>query len=212
MYRTSISRGCDGKGEKARISVLFNTIRIYGNILLYSATFEPSQKCVFLLEYTDLNTQTAPLPLLAWEAPSLPPHERSARWYVIGGVLVLAVAVYSLLTGNWTFSLALLLIGGMYGWVHRVPPALHQMQLFEDGFLYDQTYTSWQDCKAFWFYRFPGYTELHITLKRGWMRTVTIQTGIVDVERIRETIAPYLTEHEDREERFIHALARKLKL
>ncbi|MEK7218082.1 MAG: hypothetical protein AAB728_01310 [Patescibacteria group bacterium] len=159
-----------------------------------------------------MNTQTLPTPLLAWEAPSLPSPQRSARWYAAAFGLVLLGAVYGIFSHTWSFTLAVVLLGGVYFLLRNARPALHRIGMDEHGFQYDDAFTEWKDCADFWFVALPTHTELHICRKAGWNRETVIQTGPVDPALIRRTIAPYLHERRSQKERALDYLIRILKL
>ncbi len=211
MVRTRPSKGCVGTGTTARISPLCPVRTRLGNILQFVAISEPSRKAVFLLQYADLNIQTTSAPLLAWEAPALPSHDRTPLWYAGVGICTAACIIFGIATRNWTFVVAVLLTAGMYAWLHRTAPLLHRIEIHDDGFTYDSLPTSWGNCRSFWLIRTPGYTELHILKRTGWERDMCIQTDKTDVEKVRAALKQFLPEQAGRKEHVAHRLARTFK-
>lgn len=150
--------------------------------------------------------------VLQWSAPLTMKHVRSKRWYLIAGVLTAAGIAGSILTGNWTFGLGLALAAGLVYLLRNVTPANHTIVIRRDGFMLDDTFTSWLDCKDFWIIRVPTHTELRIGKKVGFEREVSILTGTVDTNDIRSTLSTFLPERSDAREHWSEALIRILKL
>lgn len=136
--------------------------------------------------------------LLSWEAPIVRHHERSKRWYAVGGVTVLLLAVYGILTGAWTFSIVILLIGGV-GFLLRGerPPEKH-VAITASGITYGENFTRYGDLQSFGLLQTPGHLELHFTKKnRG--KGICIQAGMQDPVRLREVVSQFLPEEEKTE-------------
>lgn len=153
-----------------------------------------------------------PVVLLEWMAPSHHHHERSPRWYMIASGVVLSIAAYGILTGAWTLALVILLIGGMYFVTRAHPAAAKYIRIERDGFQFQEIFTPWSDCKAFWIVRTPQYSELHITRVKGAPREVVIQTGSIDPTLIRSTVSQFLTLRGDQREHLVDLLFRLCKL
>jgi hypothetical protein len=121
-------------------------------------------------------------------------------------------ATYGILTHTWSFTLAVVLLGGIYFLLRNARPALHRIGMDEHGFQYDDTFTEWKDCADFWLVRLPTHTELRILRKAGWNRETVIQTGSVDPVLIRNTLSPFLRERKNQKERLLDYLIRIFKL
>jgi hypothetical protein len=152
-------------------------------------------------------------PLYQWSAPIHPVHERSPQWYLYGGLFVVGCAIYGVLTDSWTFSLVILLLGGLYFLTRRAPEVVRQMTILSRGFQLGDSFTAWEDCKDFWIVRSRAYTQLHIHLRRGWIREVTILLpNNIDVTQFRATVSQILPERSDQGERLLDMLIRTFKL
>lgn len=139
-------------------------------------------------------------------------HERSTRWYLVGSAAVLAGAAYGILVGAWTFTIVMVLLGGMYFLLRKTPPLVHHIILTDKGYLLDNTFTSWMDCREFWLVPTPEYTELHIIKKQGWDKELVIQTDNIDPLEIKASVSQYLTERSDQTERLLDRIIRICKL
>lgn len=160
----------------------------------------------------DTNTPTPEQVLLTWSAPVQHTHERSKRWYVIGGTLVLAGAAYGVLSGAWSVALVAIMIGAMYFILrdHKFPD--ETITITQSGVRIGQTYMSWNDLQGFWLMPTDDYMELHIVPKDSKKRELLIQTGGMNIQTIRETIGAWIPELTDKRERLLDALIRICKL
>lgn len=154
-----------------------------------------------------------PVAPLQWSAYLHPEHERSHRWYIIGGLFVTLCILYGVFFyGGWSFALVMLLIAGMYFMLRRAPPAVGTIQLEDKGFTLSGQFTNYKDCTSFWFIKLPDYTELHIRKKRSVIPEAVIQTGPIAIPEIRAFLSQKLPEKEDQQERLIDRVIRLCKL
>lgn len=150
--------------------------------------------------------------LLSWTAPSHHNYERSPRWYVLGGILVLCTAAYGILTGAWSVTLVSLLLGGVYFLTRREATALKEIRIETDGVQFQDSFTPWAQCKDFWLVTTPLFAELHIVRKGTVKGDVRIQTGTIDPLVIRSTVSQFLPMRPDQREHLFDAIIRLCKL
>ncbi len=151
-------------------------------------------------------------PIMSWTAPSHHNHERSARWYLIGGGLILAICVYAILTGAWTVAFVSLLVGGTYFLTRREETPLKSIRLDKDGVTFQDNFTPWDKCKEFWIVQTPLYNELHIIRDAKANREIRIQTANIDVTILRSALSQFLTMRVDQRERLLDVIIRLCKL
>lgn len=157
-----------------------------------------------------INTKTQPS--LTWTAPVQPVHSRSKNWYLGGAVFVLVCAIWGLLIGNWTFTIAILLAGGLVFLVRNAPTPVKTMTITRSGFLFDAKFTEWSACKDFWVIQTLDYAELHIAKKSGLGREIVIQTGGLDPLMLRELLEKLLPQRHNQGEKLIDKIIRITKL
>ncbi|MDD5751527.1 MAG: hypothetical protein PHS73_03330 [Candidatus Peribacteraceae bacterium] len=157
------------------------------------------------------NTDTTG-PLLQWSAPEKPLHQRGKRWYIAAGCVIAALLAYAALTQAWTF-LAVIIIGAIvYGLVHGKPHPTHTILITEKGLEWDKRLIPWEDCTGFWMLQGKDYVELHIALKKGRNRHLTVQTGTLDPLQMHALLAQYMPFLADRRENILDAIFRICKL
>jgi hypothetical protein len=157
-------------------------------------------------------TDSAHNVLLQWSAPSQYKHDRSSRWYLIAGIVTIAIAAYGILTGAWTLTLVTLLVGGVYYMTRHDEPALKDIRIERDGVDFDGTFTPWAQCKDFWLIKTPQYTELHIMRNQGLNREIRVHVGDIDPTLIRSTVSQFLTMRPNQHEHILDLLIRLCKL
>lgn len=151
-----------------------------------------------------------PQVLLQWDAPSKAQPQRSQQWYLTGGVIVIALAAYGIVTGDWSFSVVILLCAAIYVLLHGHLPERKEIAITGQGVFYDNAFYGYDDLRGFWLLRTPDALELHVTAKRG--RDLVILTSNIDPLFIRSTLGKYLPEESDRRERLLDTIIRICKL
>lgn len=150
--------------------------------------------------------------LLEWTALTHPDHERTTRWYIAGAVFGAACMVYGIVSGAWSFVLVMLLIAGMYAFMHRVPPSSATLRIAEDGITYSGTFTPWALVRDFWVLNLPQWNELHIMKTKGGLRELIIHTNDISVPQLKATLSQYIKERVDQKERVMDRIIRLCKL
>ena len=150
--------------------------------------------------------------LLSWSARSQPHHDRSQRWYLVAGIVVLAGAAYGIVTGSWSLAIVLLLCGATYFLLRGHEPPQRAIAIFEEGIIFDGAFSPWQEFASYWLIRTPHYTELHIRRKNRRRGEVIIQLGTMDAEVVRFQLSRFLTENSEAQEGLLDIFIRVCKL
>lgn len=150
--------------------------------------------------------------LLSWTAPVAAAHQRSLRWYLYGGIFVVSCAAYGIIAGEWSFSIVMILLAGFYVLTRRAPEPVKTIAILEEGFIFENEFTEWRDCKDFWMLQGNGYLELHIMRNRRWSPEIVIQTGSEDPRIIRALLTRFIPERSGQRERLLDIIIRICKL
>lgn len=151
--------------------------------------------------------------LLQWQAKTAPEHLRGSRWYMVAGGFIVACAAYGILVGEWSFTVVMILVAGMYVLTHRSPDAEKKIAILEQGIVYENEFTEWRFVKEFWMLQSQTYVELHMMLRKGRLnQEITIQTADEDPHRIRAILAKFIPERSGQGERFLDMIIRLCKL
>ena len=149
---------------------------------------------------------------MLWSAPSHHNHERSARWYLIGGCLILAIAIYGIIIGAWTVTIVSLLVGGTYFLTRREETPVKTIRIEREGVTFQDDFTPWGQCKEFWVVQTPLFNELHILRDARVRREIRLQTATIDVTLLRSILSQFLPMRTDQREHIVDVLIRLCKL
>ena len=150
--------------------------------------------------------------ILEWEAQIRPDHERSDRWYMVGGAFCAVMVAYGIFSGAWSTSLVFAFIPALYYLVRNQAHARHTIRITELGVEFDARLSVWGELHEFWILAGPGYHELHISLAKKSRAEIVIQTGGQDPYQIRDVLSQYLPQVADRRERILDAIIRFCKI
>ncbi len=149
-------------------------------------------------------------PILAWTAPQHVHVERGKIWYIVASVAVVSMAVYSILTSAWTFTVLIALLASVYWKMHKDTPDQKHIRIWKRGFAIEDDFYDWQACAGYWIAAHQNFTELHIEKSNGG--GVKIQTGEINPYLIHETMTGILQELPDRREHILDTIIRICKL
>jgi hypothetical protein len=155
--------------------------------------------------------------LLAWEALDGAAHERSHRWYLMGGVALLTFAAYGLFEGSWSTTLVALGLGGIYVLLRKHPPRPRTTAITTMGIKLGESFFPWNMLRDFWILIGPKTpegqrAELHLSSYRTMQPEIVAFIEGIDPALIRETLLAFLPERPGMEERTLDMLGRLLKL
>ena len=150
--------------------------------------------------------------ILRWEDTRNPAHVRSARWYLMGGVFVLSCAVYGIVTGQWSFTVVMILLAGMYVLTRNTADIKLSIAITQEGVVYQNEFTGWRDCVDFWLLQGHDYVELHIARRKWSSSEIIIQTANLNPQMIRSALGQYLPERSGQTERLLDTIIRICKL
>lgn len=156
--------------------------------------------------------ETNTTPILQWNAPVQPIVERTQRWYVTGGIVVLAVAAYGILANSWPLAVVSVLCGAMYYLLRDHKPRETTCVIYENGAMYDGQFYRWDAFEGFWVLATPTHNELHLTYPSKRKNDLVIQITTLSVDETRILIGSFLKELTDRKETLIDIFTRIAKL
>jgi hypothetical protein len=142
-------------------------------------------------------------------------EKRDFKWYfyiflVLGGVLV-----YSFLTGNFLFSIFLVLFIIVILSPRITPDQELSFAIFEDGILLgEKKFYNWESINNFHLvYEPPEVKKLYFDLENVFLSDLSIPLEDQDPTKVRELLSPYLEEDLERShETLMDRLNRWLKL
>lgn len=160
----------------------------------------------------DTNTNPPSGPL-AWRAPSRPKHERSTRWYVVAGILTVALIAYALATGSWTFAVVIMLAAAVYFLVRNVEDHRYQVVISPSALFIDGTPYTWETWDAFWILRGENnHYELHVRPKKKNRKDFVVLITDQKPEEVQGAMRGFLREDVTQKEKMFDMILRICKL
>lgn len=151
--------------------------------------------------------------VISWEAPEYVQHEKSLLWFIIAGVLAVALIVYAGLIGNWTMVVAIIVIAALYMWLHGQTPQHVQILISKTGIKFGEKEIPYQNMTNFWIvYDPPHVTTLNIKSNSRFYPDLSIELGDQDPAILRTFLCAHVRENEGKIEHFSDTLIRIFKL
>ncbi|MFC1787929.1 hypothetical protein ACFLZY_01790 [Patescibacteria group bacterium] len=152
--------------------------------------------------------------LVGWEVDEYPQHDRSRLWFLVAGIVGVALIVYSVATANMLFAVIVLMIGVIILVSSMKTPDKVQVIVTTTGVLVGDSYYEYKDIKDFAIVYNPPETKLlYIDFESGWKPLLSIPLEDTDPNEVRESLLPYVIEDLDRtDERLTDVIRRLYKL
>ena len=97
--------------------------------------------------------------LHSWRAPEFEIYEKSARWYVLATVFILAMVAYALFTDAPIMAITFILIG-IVGYIYsQKDPRVVTFSITSKGVLADKEFYSYENIRSFWIFYDPNRTR-----------------------------------------------------
>ena len=146
--------------------------------------------------------------ILSWKTPEFPPHNRGRIWFLVAGIIALALLVYAFLTTNYLFAIIIFIFAIIIVLTSIRTPEFVDVQVTETGILLGETFFSYRNIDRFWIvYQPPVVANLYLDLKGGLrnrlaldlqkqnpveLRTVLLEHILEDIDRTDEPITDFL--------------------
>jgi len=151
--------------------------------------------------------------IFSWQAPEYIQHEKSKRWYLIAAIVAGVFMLGSIVTGNWSMGLAILVFAGVYEYTQRMhPPKIVDVHISELGVHVGHLFYPYSNIQAFWIMYKPGLKTLNLRVHRQFYSDTIIQLMDEDPAQIRNYLVGQIPEWEGKEERLQDLILRLLKL
>lgn len=150
--------------------------------------------------------------IYAWEAPEFEVYEKSSRWYLFGGIFILAFVIYALITSSPIMAITFILIGIVAYMQLQSEPKMFTFGITTKGILIGSEYYPYENISSFWIFYDPPHTRtVSLHMKSGVFPYVHVPfDDDEDPTEIRAALIKFLSEIEqqpnmvDALERFLH--------
>lgn len=152
--------------------------------------------------------------VFSWVAPEYIQHPKSKMWYLIAAAVAGVVIVLDVLTGNYTMALAVVILAGVYYYLHlNHPPKDIKITISKMGVKVGNMVFPFSSIQSFWIiYNPPHVMTLNLRVKEHFFSDVIIQLNHEDPVPVREFLCGQIPEWEGKNESFGDAVLRLFKL
>jgi len=148
-------------------------------------------------ERENRQSQQAGQILMSWEAPEFEVYEKSVRWYLVAGVLDLAMAIWGLVSDSPIMSITFILIG-IVGYIQlQRPPVVRTFSITTTGVLVGKELYPYENISSFWIFYDPPHTKMiSLHTKAKFLPFVHIPIAGENPVAIHQTLTEYIPEIE----------------
>ncbi|EKE10580.1 MAG: hypothetical protein ACD_15C00238G0001 [uncultured bacterium] len=149
--------------------------------------------------------------LFQWNAPEFEVYEKSARWYTIAGLFILAMVAYALYTNGPIMAITFILIG-IVGYIYlQKDPRVITFSITTKGVIADKEMYLYENINSFWIFYDPPHTKtISLHTNASMLPFVHIPFRDEDPVKLRELLIKNVPEIKqdpgliDAIERFLH--------
>ena len=157
--------------------------------------------------------------LMSWGIPEIDHYERSRRWYIVAGVIAVALVVFALFIGdggraNPLFALIIILGAVIVFARHMIGVEMVDFAIHEDGIALGRQFFPYREMTNFYIiYQPPTVKRLYIMFRSVSQPRISVPLNDVNPVKVREALLDYLDEDLEKEqEALTDSLSRTLKL
>ena len=151
--------------------------------------------------------------LIGWDTPEFINHPRGKRWFLVAGILTVALVVYGVLTQSATTAIVFLLLAGVYFLTHNQEPRMIEIRVSELGIRAGGQFYPYNTIKSFWMvYNPPFVRTLNLQTTQKGLAKVVIQLNDQDPVALRNVLTKKIPEMEGMQESFLETCIRLLRL
>lgn len=160
------------------------------------------------------NTHAYDNAILNWRAPEYVHHEKSILWFIIAGVIAAGFVVYDLMSGGWSFSIAIIVFCGTYYLFYRHSPNIVEVKISKMGIKIGRHCFPYSHLKSFWIvYDPPFVKKLYFRMSSKFKPDISIALEeFTDPTELRTVLSSHLTENKGQHEPLADTLVRVFRL
>lgn len=139
--------------------------------------------------------------VFAWDVPEYNRHERSQRWYIIMGLAGAGLLLFSIISGNYLFTLIVVLFGIILFLQDIQEPPQVFFAITEAGIILGDRYYTFKEVSAYWIiYNPPEVKNLYFTTNNLLRHRLQVPLLDNDPRPIRDFLNQFIVEDLDQEE------------
>ena len=147
-----------------------------------------------------METNEQKLQTFEWRAPEFDKIEKNKSWFIIPGIIAIALGIIALLIDN-ILLLVLVLLGFFNFYIYaKKEPKIIKFKICEKGVEIDEKLYDFDSLRSFWiFYNPPTEKEISLRSKKTFFPYLKIQLGEQNPNEIRKYLLKFLPEKRHKE-------------
>jgi hypothetical protein len=139
--------------------------------------------------------------LHSWEFPEYMQYKRTRVWYIVMGIIAVALLVWAIWSNNFLFAIIVIIISLIFIFQERRKPMNIKLNIREDGLEIGRNFYSYRDLNNFWIiYQPPEVKKIYVSFKSRIAAPLVISLENQNPLKIRKTLLEYLPEDLEKEE------------
>jgi hypothetical protein len=157
-------------------------------------------------EFDPMNEDEATRPdwgekLMEWKVKEFVKHDRNGGWYVVTGIIVALILVYSFVVGNFLFALMTILTVFIIFIYEVKEPRSLSVVIWEDGVQFGSKFYDYDNLDGFYLIYKPDVVKkVYLEFHSGWRQDLGISIDDQNPVEIRDILLEYLPENLDKED------------
>ena len=149
-----------------------------------------------------------------WDTPEFIPMSRGKRWYIVAGLIFLALILYAVSTGSATMAIVFIAVAIVFMLIEKRKPRKMQVKIMDMGIMYDKRFYPYHHINSFWMVYHPPYVRaLYLKIREGSrLRDVKIELNHENPTEIRKLLMEEIPEIEGGTEPMLDLLSRILRI
>lgn len=153
--------------------------------------------------------------VMGWPVPEYEKHERSTGWYVIAGVVAIALLIYCFFTANFLFAVIIIVSALVIILHHGREPERVKFSITDEGIVIGRKFYDYDEIKDFAIVYKPriDVKRLYFEFKNALKHRLSIPLENMNPLAVREILLKYLKEDLERTDQPLsEGLAKLFKL
>jgi hypothetical protein len=161
------------------------------------------------LAHEPATPQVADRVLFEWQAPNFSRNERTAKWYVVVGVVIVAIIGYSAWQKDW-FAIGIVIVVSaiLFWYLHAIVPHEVAYKITPMGIYEDSRFHPFSEMHSFWLVYNENIKNLYIVFRKKYLPALNINVEKIDPLILKGFLLKKLPEREDRGENLVDRLIR----
>jgi len=153
--------------------------------------------------------------IINWTVSEIEKYEKNKGWYLLAGIITIAILIYSFITANFLFAVIIIIAAIVVILNEGREPEKIKFTITDEGVKVGKKFTDYDELKNFSIIYRPrrDIKRLYFEFKNGLRPRISIYLDNINPLKIREILLKYLPEDLEREnEPLSESLSRFFKI